>query len=269
MRADRDVGALIISQMIQRLAIADLVVADITLANANVYYEVGVRHAAKETGLRPGGRRLGAAGLRPRPDARVAVPASRRRRRPDETAETARAALREDVAALVGGVSPVFDAVPGLPDVRRRTASSAFADAVAELSEFEAEIRAVRAAPDDAAARTACERCSASTATGRPSGDARVDRATDRWSATHLGLHELLAYIAALPAQRREAPDRPRAAGAGAVEDRRQPGRDRPAAAADRRPTARRRSGSACSAGGYKDLYRKAQEPKEKRRYLR
>src|SRR4051794_27991521 len=49
-RADGDVGALIISQMIQRLAIADLVVADITLANANVYYEVGVRHAASERG---------------------------------------------------------------------------------------------------------------------------------------------------------------------------------------------------------------------------
>ena len=49
-RADRDVGALIISQMVQRLAVADLVVADITLANANVYYEIGVRHAAKAQG---------------------------------------------------------------------------------------------------------------------------------------------------------------------------------------------------------------------------
>jgi hypothetical protein len=49
-RADRDAGALIISQMIQRLAIADVVVADITLANANVYYEIGIRHAAKERG---------------------------------------------------------------------------------------------------------------------------------------------------------------------------------------------------------------------------
>src|SRR5919198_3030536 len=49
-RADRDVGALIITQMIQRLAIADLVVADITLPNANVYYEVGIRHAAMQRG---------------------------------------------------------------------------------------------------------------------------------------------------------------------------------------------------------------------------
>jgi hypothetical protein len=49
-RAARDVGALIISEMIQRLALADLVVADISLPNANVYYEIGVRHAAKRIG---------------------------------------------------------------------------------------------------------------------------------------------------------------------------------------------------------------------------
>lgn len=49
-RADMDYGPLIIVEMIQRLAISDLVIADISIANANVYYEVGVRHAAKETG---------------------------------------------------------------------------------------------------------------------------------------------------------------------------------------------------------------------------
>src|SRR4051812_34848710 len=49
-RADADVGAFIIAEMIQRLAVADLVLADLSLANANVYYEVGVRQAAKERG---------------------------------------------------------------------------------------------------------------------------------------------------------------------------------------------------------------------------
>jgi len=29
---------------------ADLVLADMTIANSNVYYEVGIRHAAKEKG---------------------------------------------------------------------------------------------------------------------------------------------------------------------------------------------------------------------------
>ena len=49
-RADRDVGALIVSQMLQRLVMADLIVADVTLPNANVYYEIGVRHAARARG---------------------------------------------------------------------------------------------------------------------------------------------------------------------------------------------------------------------------
>jgi hypothetical protein len=35
-RADADVGAFVIAEMIQRLAVADLVLADVSLANANV-----------------------------------------------------------------------------------------------------------------------------------------------------------------------------------------------------------------------------------------
>lgn len=49
-RADEDRGALIIVEMIERLMYSDLVVADISLANANVYYEVGLRHAARSHG---------------------------------------------------------------------------------------------------------------------------------------------------------------------------------------------------------------------------
>ena len=45
-RADADTGALIIQEMIERLAYADIVVADVSIPNANVYYEIGVRHAA-------------------------------------------------------------------------------------------------------------------------------------------------------------------------------------------------------------------------------
>jgi hypothetical protein len=45
-RADQDTGALIIEQMLQRLYFADLVLAEMTIPNGNVYYEVGIRHAA-------------------------------------------------------------------------------------------------------------------------------------------------------------------------------------------------------------------------------
>src|SRR6516165_3359482 len=49
-RADQDVGALIITQMLERLYFSDLVLADMTIANGNVYYEVGIRHAAQKLG---------------------------------------------------------------------------------------------------------------------------------------------------------------------------------------------------------------------------
>jgi hypothetical protein len=49
-RADQDTGALIISQMLERLYFADCVLADMTIPNGNVYYEVGIRHAAREKG---------------------------------------------------------------------------------------------------------------------------------------------------------------------------------------------------------------------------
>lgn len=48
-RADSDAGSVIIKDMLERLAFADLVLADMTLPNGNVYYEVGIRHVAKET----------------------------------------------------------------------------------------------------------------------------------------------------------------------------------------------------------------------------
>src|SRR5271166_6523116 len=49
-RADQDTGALIINQMIERLYFADLVLADMTIPNGNVYYEIGIRHAARKSG---------------------------------------------------------------------------------------------------------------------------------------------------------------------------------------------------------------------------
>jgi hypothetical protein len=49
-RADQDTDALIINEMLERLYYSDLVLADISIANANVYYEIGIRHAARETG---------------------------------------------------------------------------------------------------------------------------------------------------------------------------------------------------------------------------
>ena len=49
-RADADSGSVIVKDMLERLAYAHLVLAEVTLPNGNVYYEVGLRHVARATG---------------------------------------------------------------------------------------------------------------------------------------------------------------------------------------------------------------------------
>ncbi len=48
-RADMEMGSVIVKDMLERLCYADLVVADLTLPDVNVYYDVGLRHVARET----------------------------------------------------------------------------------------------------------------------------------------------------------------------------------------------------------------------------
>jgi tetratricopeptide (TPR) repeat protein len=194
-RADRDVGALIITQMIQRLAIADLVVADITLANANVYYEVGVRHAAMNQGC----VLVSADWARPVFD----LDQMRQLRFPladgdvsEQAAEAAREVLRRDLKGLVDGSSPVFDAVPGFPKPAVERVN-AFADTMAELSRFEADVRAVRAAPESQQAdrvRALVERYGK-----RPAVREIVALELLRTIRDHLGWHDLLDYVEGLP----------------------------------------------------------------------
>ena len=145
-RADRDVGALIISEMIQRLALADLVVADVSLPNANVYYEIGVRHAAKRIGCvlvaadwaKPVFDLAQIRQLRfPLADGAVGA----------DAAGAARARLLDGLGPLIDGSSPVFEAVAGFPDAISVTRASAFREQIAELSAFDADVRAARLAP--------------------------------------------------------------------------------------------------------------------------
>lgn len=145
-RADKDLGALIIKDMIERLALADVVVADVSLPNANVYYELGVRHAAKEKGC-------------------VTVAADwshqvfdidqmRQLRYPlpvgeitPDTAKSVRSALMESVEKMTDSTSPVFDSVAGYPDNIDISHANSFKDFVDQLSEFQAKARGVRNAP--------------------------------------------------------------------------------------------------------------------------
>jgi hypothetical protein len=195
-RADRDVGALIITEMIQRLALADLVVADITLSNANVYYEIGVRHAAKEKGC----VLVSAEWARPVFD----LDQIRQLRFPladgtvgEEAGAAAVAKLESGLQALIDGDSPVFAAVPGFPSAVKLDRISAFEETVRELSDFQGDVAAVRLAPESEQPDRVEQLVARFGA--RPAVRDAVVLELLRLVRDHLGWQPLLDYIATLP----------------------------------------------------------------------
>jgi MAP3K TRAFs-binding domain len=145
-RADQDTGALIITQMLERLYFADLVLADMTIPNGNVYYEIGIRHAARRTGCvllaADWSRQLfDVAQMRtvryPMPEGDVS----------EATALAIQEAIRGAIPALGRGISPMHLSIAGYPDNVDESAASTMKDQMAQLAAFQAEVRAVRAAP--------------------------------------------------------------------------------------------------------------------------
>jgi hypothetical protein len=145
-RADQDSGALIINQMLERLYFADLVLADMTIPNGNVYYEVGIRHAAKKTGC----VLLAAAWSKPLFD--VAQNRSIRYPLPEgeiteQTAAAFHAAVKNGITSLARGDSPMYAVLPGYPVAVDPAKASTMQDQMTALAAFQNKIRAVRAAP--------------------------------------------------------------------------------------------------------------------------
>ena len=145
-RADQDTGGLIVRQMLERIYFADLVLADMTIPNGNVYYEVGIRHAAQKTGC----VLLAADWSKQLFD----VVQMRTIRYPlaegsitEATAAAFQTAIEDHIKSLCVGISPMHQSIPGYPsnvDPRKATTTR---DQMAELAAFQTEVRAVRAAP--------------------------------------------------------------------------------------------------------------------------
>ncbi len=155
-RADQDAGSLIIQAMIERLVISDVVIADMTIPNANVYYEVGVRHAAKREGC----VLVAADWSKPMFD----VSQMRRVKFPltegtitDETAAAIRKALVPGVKGSLDNVAPVFQALPGFPDHIEKEQLESFREVAGKLSEFQAKVGVARGLPPELAAAMATE----------------------------------------------------------------------------------------------------------------
>jgi tetratricopeptide (TPR) repeat protein len=147
-RADQDTGGLIISQMLERLYFADLVLADMTIPNGNVYYEVGIRHAAKKTGCvllaADWSKQLfDVVQMRtiryPLPEGNVI----------EATATAFRTAVKNDIGSLCDGISPMHQSIPGYPSTVDPQKATTMRDQLAELAAFQTKVRAVRAAPRD------------------------------------------------------------------------------------------------------------------------
>jgi tetratricopeptide (TPR) repeat protein len=144
-RADQDSGALIIGQTLQRLYFADLVLADMTIPNGNVYYEVGIRHAAQKTGcvlLAADWSRqlLDVMQMRtvryPLPEGNIT----------DGTATALRPTIKAGILALRDGLSPMHQSIPGYPDDVDPAKATTTKDHPAALAAFQTKVRAVRAA---------------------------------------------------------------------------------------------------------------------------
>lgn len=147
-RADQDMGAMIIKEMIERLALADLVIADVSTPNANVYYEIGIRHAAKDKGcvLISADWSKQSFDLNQIRQLRYPLPEGNIL---DDTANTAREKLRGTIPAMIDGTTPVYECIPGYPDKIKRDHVASFRKYVDSLSEFSKEIRNIKLLPKE------------------------------------------------------------------------------------------------------------------------
>jgi tetratricopeptide repeat protein len=202
-RADCDVVTLIATGMIQQLAVADLVVADISLSNANVYYEVGVRHAAAERGC----ALIAADWAKPVFDLaqmrHLPYPLTDGKVGP-RAAEKAQQTLRTRLEPLAGNRSPVFEAVPGYPDDVDLSQLPSFDEVVEVLSRFDAAVEAIRASSNP-------ERADLTRQLLASYGDKRVIKESVvlgllRLVRDNLNWRDLMAYIERLPPRLRQHP---------------------------------------------------------------
>ncbi len=154
-RANEDIGALIITEMIERLAISDLVLADVSIPNGNVYYELGIRHAAQRQGC----ILTAATWAKPLFD----IDQMRQIRYPlpaevvsDDTAQNIFNIVHAAIPVMAPGDSPFYQVFPQYPKYDE-THATAFKKTIEELSQFQGEIVAARSASGDARTARAIE----------------------------------------------------------------------------------------------------------------
>jgi len=152
LRGDEErTGGIIHSAMFARLLLAEFVVADLTLANANVFYELGIRHAAKPFTTVPIFANISAlpfdvalvraVGYRLKNGKLTKASAQKLR---TELAERLRAAIDE----VATDDSPLFQLIPKFPGIDLpEEVTETFKDRIKEAEEFREILSAARSKP--------------------------------------------------------------------------------------------------------------------------
>lgn len=142
-RADCDIDALIIKDMMERLTLSDLIVADLSINNGNVYYEIGVRHAARESDCVIVSTEWAKPLFDLGQSRRLTYPLAASSPSDDEIV-TLKQTLKEKIPLIAKGRSPVHECVIGYPTKIDAASATSFRDFVTALSAFQSKINAVR-----------------------------------------------------------------------------------------------------------------------------
>jgi len=190
-RADMEAGAVIVKDMLERLGLASLVVADMSLPNGNVYYEVGLRHAAKRTHCvliaAEWSRQLfDTDQIRtdryPLTDGSV----------PEEEAEVIRKMLVELIPKKRSAPTPFYELVKGKEN------STVFQDQIQKIAAFQTEVRAIRFIEDKEERRIKVRHlCNSASGASLELPEVALDLVT--LVRDTLGWEELIAYVKSLP----------------------------------------------------------------------
>jgi Tetratricopeptide Repeats-Sensor len=202
-RADEDLGALIIQEMIERLAISDLVIADVSIPNGNVYYEVGIRHAAKQQGCVMIAADWSTTLFDINQMRQIRYPLATQDVDDDGAAAIQRV-LKEGIPKLAEGQSPFYTALPGYPDQVDEGHNTAFRKTLLDLSRFQGEVLATRAAPAGERRKRAIELRERSYAEGPIRKSVALEllyllRDCTDWPTTQQFVDELPADVRGLP----------------------------------------------------------------------
>jgi tetratricopeptide (TPR) repeat protein len=190
--------------MLIRLTASDLVVADLSTGNANVYYEVGVRHAARK----PGCVLIAPEWAKPPFDLeqirhiRYPLPMGELT---DDTVNAIHQSLRQPLRQAATAPSPVYQLVPGYPGDLPSEASARFQAFVGHLTEFQGKAAAIRAAPI-AEQGTLVEHLLTRYPLSQPQSPAIVLELV-RLVRDHLNFGRVLDLIERLPDNLAQAPD--------------------------------------------------------------